>query len=142
MQDVYFIDETGFHPDTDLRAIGRSYSSERIPIVTFKNFGCKNGLFLVLWAWCIHTYIHAYIHTRKEHEKNWKGKVTHGYFAKKLEEDETVDISKTSKWMNLRLTTAHIEGFITAAQEQELNTKETQKRREKDPEKENNGYKM
>ena len=72
--------------------------------------------------------------TRKEHEKNWEGKVTHGYLAKKLEEDETVDISKTNKWMNLRLT-AHVEGFITAAQEQELNTKETQKRREKDPEK-------
>ena len=72
--------------------------------------------------------------TRKEHEKNWKGKVTHGYLAKKLEEDETVDISKTNKWMNLRLT-AHVEGFITAAQEQELNMKETQKRREKDPEK-------
>ena len=52
---------------------------------------------------------------------------------KKLEEDETVDISKTNKWMNLRLT-AHVEGFITAAQEQELNTKETQNRRGKDPE--------
>ena len=72
--------------------------------------------------------------TRKEHEKNWKGKVTHGYLAKKLEEDETVDISKTNKWMKLRLT-EHVEGFITAAQEQELSTKETQKRREKDPEK-------
>ena len=35
--------------------------------------------------------------TRKEHEKNQKGKVTHGYLAKKLEEDETVDISKTNK---------------------------------------------
>ena len=72
--------------------------------------------------------------TRKEHEKNWKGKVTHGYLAKKLEEDETVDISKTNKWMNLRLT-AHVEGFITAAQEQEMNMKETQKRRGKDPQK-------
>ena len=41
MQDVYFIDETGFYPDTDLRAIGRSYPNERIPIVTFKNFGVQ-----------------------------------------------------------------------------------------------------
>ena len=72
--------------------------------------------------------------TRKEHEKNWKGKVTHGYLVKKLEEDETVDISKTNKRMNLRLT-VHVEGFITAAQEQELNTKETQKGRGKDPQK-------
>ena len=41
MQDVYFIDETGFHPDTDLRAIGRSYPNERIPILTFKNFAVQ-----------------------------------------------------------------------------------------------------
>ena len=63
-----------------------------------------------------------------------EGKVTHENLAKKLEEDETVDISKTNKWMNLRLT-AHVEGFITAAQEQDLSMKETQKRREKDPKK-------
>ena len=63
-----------------------------------------------------------------------EGKVTHGNLAKKLEEDETVDISKTNKWMNLRLT-AHVEGFITAAQEQDLSMKETQKRREKDQKK-------
>ena len=38
-QDVYFLDETGFQPDTDLRTMGRSFPHERIPMVTTKNFG-------------------------------------------------------------------------------------------------------
>ena len=69
--------------------------------------------------------------TQKEHENSWKEKVTHGFLEKKLEHDEMVDMNRTNKWLNLRLT-AHMEGFIAAAQEQELRTKETQKRREKD----------
>ena len=40
-------------------------------------------------------------------------------------------MKKTNKWLNLRLT-AHVEGYVKAIQEQELNTKETQRRREKD----------
>ena len=72
--------------------------------------------------------------TRKEYENSWKEKVTHGFLQKKLEHDEMVDMNITNKWLNLRLT-AHMEGFIATAQEQELSTKETQKRREKDLEK-------
>ena len=41
-----------------------------------------------------------------------------------------VDMNRTNKWLNLKLT-AHMEGFIAAVQEQELSTEETQKRREK-----------
>ena len=40
-------------------------------------------------------------------------------------------MKKINKWLNLRLT-AHVEGYVKAIQEQELNTKETQRRREKD----------
>ena len=69
--------------------------------------------------------------TRKEHEERWKGKETHGYLQKTLEQDETIDMKKTNKWLNLRSTT-HVEGYVKAVQEQELNTKETQRRREKD----------
>ena len=69
--------------------------------------------------------------TRKEHENSWKEKVTHGFLQKKLEHDEMVNMNRTNKWLNLRLT-AHMEGFIATAQEQELSTKETQKRQEKD----------
>ena len=69
--------------------------------------------------------------TRKEHEERWKGKETHGYLQKTLEQDETIDMKKTNRWLNLRLT-AHVEDYVKAIQEQELNTKETQRRREKD----------
>ena len=72
--------------------------------------------------------------TRKEQEEKWKRKVMHGYLQKTLSEDETIDMKKTNKWLNLHLP-AHTEGYITAIQEQELDTKETRKRREKHPEK-------
>ena len=71
--------------------------------------------------------------TRKEREEKWKRKVTHGYLQKTLSEDETINMKKTNKWLNLHLP-AHTEGYITAIQEQELDTKETRKRREKHPE--------
>ena len=41
-----------------------------------------------------------------------------------------LDMKKTKKWLNLRLT-AHVQGYVKAVQDQELNTKETQRRREK-----------
>ena len=75
--------------------------------------------------------------TRKEREERWKRKVTHGYLQKTLSEDKTIDIKKTNKWLNLHLP-AHTEGYIAAIQEQELDTKETRKRREKHLEKKKN----
>ena len=60
--------------------------------------------------------------------------MTHRFLQKELEHDEIADMNRTNKWLNLRLT-AYMEGFITSAQEQELDTKETQKRRERDLEK-------
>ena len=68
--------------------------------------------------------------TRKEHEQRWKAKVTHGYLQKKLEQDEFVNMNKTNKWLNQKLS-SHVEGFVAAIQEQELDTKDTRKRREK-----------
>ena len=43
-------------------------------------------------------------------------------------------MKETNSWLQLRLK-SHLEGYINAIQEQELNTKETRKRREKDQEK-------
>ena len=68
--------------------------------------------------------------SRKEHEERWKGKVTHGFLQKRLEKDETIDMKKTNSWLGLKLS-SHIEGFMAAVQEQELDTKETRKRRQK-----------
>ena len=66
--------------------------------------------------------------SRKEHEERWKGKVTYGYLQKRLEKDKTIDMKKTNSWLSLKLS-SHIEGFMAAVQEQELDTKETRKRR-------------
>ena len=68
---------------------------------------------------------------KKEHEEKWKNKVTHGYLQKKIDQDPAIDTDTTNKWLDQRFS-AHIEGFICVTQEQELNTKATRKRREKD----------
>ena len=59
--------------------------------------------------------------------------MSHGYMQK-LEEMEEIDIKKANDGLQLRLT-SHVEGYISAIQEQELCTKKTRKRREKDQEK-------
>ena len=41
-----------------------------------------------------------------------------------------IHMKKTNSWLGLKLS-SHIEGFMGAVQEQELDTKETRKRREK-----------
>ena len=68
---------------------------------------------------------------KKEHGEKWKNKVTHGYMQKKIDQDPEIETDATNQWLDQRFS-AHIEGFICATQEQELNTKATRKRREKD----------
>ena len=68
--------------------------------------------------------------TKQIHKKVWKQKDTHGYHQKQIEERENIDTSKTNNWMNNRFT-SHIEGYIRAMQEQEINTRSLRKRREK-----------
>ena len=57
--------------------------------------------------------------TRKEHKDRWTGKVTHGYLQKRIEADQNIDTEKTNQWLNLRFL-SHIEGYVSAIQEQEL----------------------
>ena len=47
--------------------------------------------------------------------------------------DLLVDMNKINKWLNQKLS-SHVEGFMSAIQEQELDTKDTRKRREKNQE--------
>ena len=42
--------------------------------------------------------------TRKEHEQRLKVKVTHGYLQESLVQDDTADMSKTNRWLNLKLS--------------------------------------
>ena len=46
---------------------------------------------------------------------------------------QNIDTEKTNQLLNLRFT-SHIEGYVSAIQEQEIETKETRKRRVKNPE--------
>ena len=68
---------------------------------------------------------------KKEQEQKWKEKETHGYLGKQLDEDPYVHNSLTNNWLTQCLC-SHIEGFIMATQEQELDFKETRWRRKKD----------
>ena len=72
----------------------------------------------------------------KDHEKKWKEKVTHVYLQSQIEKDDTIDQKATNNWLQQRFS-AHVEGYIMSIQEQELDTKETRKRREKNQEKKN-----
>ena len=66
----------------------------------------------------------------KEQEQAWKQKVAHGYMQKKLEEMNEIDMKETNSWLQLRLT-SHLEGYINAIQEQELNTKDQESKEKK-----------
>ena len=68
-------------------------------------------------------------HIRKEHEKIWKEKTTHGYLQRQMDQDEAIDQKAPAKWLQLRLS-SHVEGYM-AMQEQEIDTKETRKEEEK-----------
>ena len=74
---------------------------------------------------------------KRDHEQKWKEKETHGYLGKQLEDNNYVDNTLTNNWFQQHLS-SHIEGFVMAIQEQELDFKETRRRREKDPTKKRN----
>ena len=57
--------------------------------------------------------------------------MTHGYITNKIDQDPEINADATNKWLNQRFS-VHMEGFIYTTQEQEVNTKATMKRREKD----------
>ena len=68
---------------------------------------------------------------KKEHQRIWTEKMTHGYLQNKLNNNKFIDMKATNKWLDLRLT-SHLEGYTVAIMEQEINTKETMKREEND----------
>ena len=61
---------------------------------------------------------------KRSHEKAWKSKVTHGYYLSQIEKEDEISKVETNAWLKQRLT-SHVEGFICAIQEQELNGKST-----------------
>ena len=72
---------------------------------------------------------------KKEQERTWIEKVTHGYLQKKINNNDFIDTKATNEWLELQLS-SHLEGYAAAIMEQEIRTKETMKRREEGPERE------
>ena len=66
---------------------------------------------------------------RKEHYSSWIEKVTHGFLQKKLTEDTSVDNKATNQWLKSNMS-SHVEVYIMALQEQEINTRDSLKRKE------------
>ena len=73
--------------------------------------------------------------TRKIQKEVWIQKEAHGYHLKQIESQDNIDVTKSNNWLSIRFT-SHIEGFICAMQEQEIDTRGLRKRREKDVTKE------
>ena len=63
--------------------------------------------------------------------KKYGYKEAHGYHQKQIESQGNIDVTKSNNWLSIRLT-SHIEEFICATQEQEMDKRGLRKRREKD----------
>ena len=74
---------------------------------------------------------------RKDHGKTWKEKVTHWYLQSQIEKDDTIDQKAKKQLAPTAILSACRRIYIMSIQEQELGTKETRKRREKNQEKKN-----
>ena len=69
--------------------------------------------------------------TKKIQKEVWIQKEAHGYHQKQIESQDNIDVTKSNNWLCIRFT-SHIEGFICAMQEQEIDTRGLRKKREKD----------
>ena len=61
--------------------------------------------------------------------ENYKHKITHGYVAKRVANDEKVDLSLSNLWLSDKFITSHFEGYANAIQQQEIVTKDLSYRR-------------
>ena len=69
---------------------------------------------------------------KEDHLKCWTGKPQHGFLFKTRERISDIDTERTNYWLLKSSTTSHVEGYICAIQEEEINTRGLQKRRAKD----------
>ena len=68
---------------------------------------------------------------KQDHMKAWKNKPLHRYLFEKIEADDEIDQEASNQWLHSGMS-SHVEGYINAMQEQEIATKATKKRRNKD----------
>ena len=68
----------------------------------------------------------------KEHERNHINKKMHGYFQKKLQKHENIDIKGSQLRLRTKQMTSHFEGYLGAIQDQEIATKNLKRKRQID----------
>ena len=70
---------------------------------------------------------------KNDHLNNWTNKNQHGFlFKTRAERINDTDQDKTNYWLTKANNSSHVEGYICAIQEEEINTRGLQKRRAKE----------
>ena len=73
-------------------------------------------------------------HLKKSHYDAWMKKPQHSFLFKSREKLKDMDNNLTSQWLTKSNITSHVEGYMCAIQEEEINTQELQKRRNRENE--------
>lgn len=66
---------------------------------------------------------------KENHAKSWKEKSQHGYIIQKQELQSNYDKSFSNNWLTDKFMSSHVEGYICAIQEQEIRTRQLDKKR-------------
>ena len=69
---------------------------------------------------------------KRNHYNSWLGKIQHGYLFKQHQKIKEFDESETNAWLKHSTISSHIEGYICAIQEEEINTKLLHHKRSKE----------
>ena len=67
----------------------------------------------------------------KENKEVWLKKPQHGYLHNRTMNNENVDVNMTNAWLKEGKLSSHVEGYLCAVQEQEIETRKLRKQREK-----------
>ena len=67
----------------------------------------------------------------KDNKEVWLKKPQHGYLHNRTMNNENVDVNMTNAWLKEGKLSSHIEGYLCAVQEQEIETRKLRKQREK-----------
>ena len=69
---------------------------------------------------------------KRSHYNSWLGKIQHGYLFKQRHNIKELDESATNAWLKHSTVSSHVEGYICAIQEEEINTKLLNHKRKKE----------
>ena len=65
----------------------------------------------------------------KDNKEIWLKKPQHGYLHNRTMNNENVDVNMTNAWLKEGKLSSHVEGYLCAVQEQEIETRKLRKQR-------------